>query len=356
MRTYFVILIVSAIAAFVATPIVRRLAFRIGAVDEPSPRKVHRIPMPRLGGVAVMAGMSVPWFGLYLVRNQVAVTFQNYERMFGALMLGAVAMVGLGVYDDIKGASPWQKLFVQAAVSVALYFAGFRVLTLTNPFGSPIELGWFSLPLSVLWLVGVTNAMNLLDGIDGLAAGVTVCIALPLSVIHILAGNVLVALLSLSVAGACLGFLPYNFSPARIFLGDSGSLLLGLTLGCMAMVSLFKGTTATLIMVPLILFAVPLIDAASVMVGRWRRGKPVFQADKTHIHHRLLALGLNQKQAAWFLYALTGLLGLLALCLNLQKSRESILWVSGASIVIVSLVWLAWRIRWTRNLRSRRDP
>jgi len=146
------------------------------------------------------------------------------------LLLGGTAMLGLGIYDDVKGIAPWQKLFFQLLIAVGLYFGGFQIVRLSNPFGDLWELGWLSLPVSVLWIVGLTNAINLLDGIDGLVTGITACISLALALMNIMGNNTMVALLTLCLAGACLGFLPYNFSPARIFLGDSGSLFIGLIL------------------------------------------------------------------------------------------------------------------------------
>jgi len=221
MKTYVAILVISALATFGFTPLVRWLAFRLGAMDLPGERKVHREPMPRLGGLAVFIGFCSPWAGFYLLDNVVTETFQNYEKLFAALMLGAAAMLALGVWDDLKGLNAVQKLAVQILTAVGLYAAGFQITVLSNPFGNPIQLGFWSLPVSVLWIIGITNAINLLDGIDGLATGVTACIALSLALINILANHIIVALLTLCLAGACLGFLPHNFSPARIFLGDS---------------------------------------------------------------------------------------------------------------------------------------
>jgi UDP-GlcNAc:undecaprenyl-phosphate GlcNAc-1-phosphate transferase len=321
-------------------------------MDLPSARKVHAEPMPRLGGLAVFAGFWVPWIGLYLVDNRVTETLRSYDKLSLSLALGGTVMLLLGIYDDLKGAGARLKFSVQIAVAVALYFGGFRITVLSNPFGEPLQLGWLALPVSVLWIVGITNAINLLDGIDGLATGVTACIALSLALINVLFGNILVALLTLCLAGACLGFLPYNFSPARIFLGDSGSLFLGLVLACIGTVSLFKAATATFIAVPVILFGLPLFDTASVVLGRLSRGQPLFEADKTHVHHQLLRLGLNQPQAAYLLYGITLLLGALATFLSLQQSPRALLLGGAFVLVLASIIWAAWKTR----LRQRSPP
>ncbi len=345
MRTYFAVLILSAVATFIMTPFVRRLAFLVGAVDQPSARKIHLTPMPRLGGLAVFGGFCFPWLSFYLVNNSIALTFHNYEKLFACLSLAALAMLALGMYDDIWGANAVKKFTVQVAIAVGLYLADFQITKLSNPFGHSFELGWLSLPVSVLWIVGITNAMNLLDGIDGLATGVTTCIALSLAAINIMAGNVIVALLTLCLAGACLGFLPYNFAPARIFLGDSGSLLLGLLLACIGMYSLFKGATATLMIVPLVLFGLPVFDTAQVIWGRLRRGVPLFQADTSHIHHRLLRKGWNQKQIAYYFYALTVILGGLAISFQLAQSPRGWAVLFLLSLALTGCIWMAWRLR-----------
>ncbi len=352
MRTYFVTLILSAVTSFLITPLARRLAFRWGAVDLPSERKIHTAPMPRWGGLAVFAGFSLPWIGLFWVENQITATLRDYETLFLTLMLGALLMLGLGVYDDVKGANATQKLLVQTLIAIGLYCGGYQISRLSSPFGAPFELGWLSLPVSVLWIVGLTNAINLLDGIDGLVPGVTACIALSLAVINILSGQVLVALLALCLAGACLGFLPYNFSPARIFLGDSGSLFIGVVLAGIGILSLFKAATTSLIVVPLLLFGVPLFDTASVVVGRLARRVPLFQADQSHVHHRLLKRGFNQRQAAIVLYGITLFLGGVAVVLTWQQAVAIAIGSGGAVLVLALLI----RWRWISRHREEKLP
>lgn len=325
MKTYLVVLVLSSIVAWLLTPWARRVAVLVGAVDHPDEaRKIHSEPMPRLGGLAVFAGFCSPFPLLYLIHNRVSLTFQEYEKMLLALMIASVLMLGLGIYDDMKGAGAWKKFLVQVCAALVLFLGGFQITELSNPFGKAWTLGPLSLPVTVLWIVGITNAINLLDGIDGLAAGVTACIAIALAVINILNGQIMVALLTLGLAGACLGFLPHNFSPATIFLGDTGSLFLGLILSCIGILSLFKAATATLVAVPILLYGLPIFDTLSVIVGRLRRRAPIFDADKTHLHHRLLGMGWNQREAAFFLYGVTLVMGTIAIDLSLKQSPVTI--------------------------------
>ena len=351
MKTYLVVLILSAITSFLMTPWARSLAFKIGAVDLPNSRKVHTGAMPRLGGVAVIIGFLACWIGFYLVDNRISEAFQNYEKRLLGLLFGTLVMLALGIYDDIKGANARKKFAVQILAGLLLIFSGIRIETLSNPFGSPLHLGVWSTPITLLWIVGVTNAINLLDGIDGLATGVAACISLTLGVFSIFMDNILLAILSLSLTGACLGFLPHNYFPARIFLGDSGSLVIGFVLSAIGIMSVFKAPTAVALAVPLLIFALPIFDTGSVVIGRLLRGDSVFEADRSHVHHRLLELGWTHKKAAGFLYILTGVLAVCALGVSLIRSVQFTLIVS----VMVMLLAISLIIAWRRSNRGRLD-
>ncbi|MDX1952690.1 MAG: MraY family glycosyltransferase [Verrucomicrobiota bacterium] len=359
MKTYLFILTCSAVTSFLLTPLAISLAWRVGALDYPSERKIHSEAMPRLGGLGVFAGFAFPWVTLYLLENRVSLSFQNHERLFLWLFIGAALLLALGIYDDIKGARVFVKLIVQIIVGFALYeFGGYRIETLSLFFTSkPLELGWFSLPVSIFWVVAITNAINLLDGVDGLVTGITALLALALAVINIMAGNIFVALVTLSLGGACLGFLPFNFSPAKVFLGDSGSLFIGLILAAVSMFSLFKETTATLIVVPLMLFGLPLFDTTSVLMSRAYHGRPLFKADKSHVHHRLLQLGLSQRRACLILYGVTGLLGIAAVALSLQQSLDRLQYIAGG-MLFICVAGLAWKLRYRSgvNINSHVKP
>lgn len=347
-KTYILVLIVSAIGSFWLTPLAARLAFRLGAMDLPNARKVHSRPTPRLGGVAVVLGFCLPWFVMYALRNPVAITFQNHEQRFAVLLGGVFAMLALGIYDDCKGADASKKFIAQILIAVGLWLGGYRIDHIENPWAvQALDLGHLSLPFTILWIVGVTNAINLLDGIDGLVAGVTACIALSLAVINAISGNIIVTLLTLALAGACLGFLGHNHAPANIFLGDSGSLTIGLVLACIGIVSVFNqgsGSASPIITVPLILFSLPLFDTLRVMVLRVLRGVSIFKADRNHVHHRLLDLGMNHRQAAWTLYGVAAATGLLAIVLSLLDAVQQVVVSSVFAVVLGGLYWL-WRTR-----------
>ncbi|MBX3748380.1 MAG: undecaprenyl/decaprenyl-phosphate alpha-N-acetylglucosaminyl 1-phosphate transferase [Verrucomicrobiae bacterium] len=350
MRTYFTVLLLAMGVSFLMTPIAARLAFWLGAVDRPEARKIHREPIPRLGGLAVLAGFCVPWVALYLIDNRVARIFQEQQALVLTLVGCGCLMFVVGMLDDVAGLSAARKLVLQVGIAAGMYAGGIRITEVTNPFGEAWALGWMAGPVTVLWIVGLTNATNLLDGMDGLVAGVAAVLALSLAMINIIGGNTVVALLTFALAGATLGFLPYNFSPARIFLGDSGSLLVGLLMAGIGTLSFFKAATATLVLVPLLLFALPLFDTTQVVIGRMRRGRHPFTADDTHVHHRLLRFGLSQKEAAIFFYAVTVFLGVAAIVLSWRFTRGSFaaLGILGAVLAAVLLAW-SWQLRQRRN-------
>lgn len=350
MRTYFSMLLLGMVVSFAMTPIAARLAFLIGAVDRPDPRKIHSKPTARLGGLAVVTGFCAPWVALYFLDNRVAQIFVQYETLIFSLLVCGLVMFCVGAIDDIANLSAGIKLVFQILVAIGLYFSGFRISELTSPAGANWELGWLALPVTVFWIVGITNATNLLDGMDGLVAGIAAVLALSLAMINIMGGNTVVALLTFCLAGAALGFLPYNFSPARIFLGDSGSLFLGMIMASISTLSFFKAATATLVLIPLVLFALPLFDTTQVVIGRLRRGTHPFTPDKTHVHHKLLNLGLNQKEAAFFLYVICLFLGVAAIILSWRLTRTAFVsLVVFGSFVGLGLVWWSWRLRHRRG-------
>jgi UDP-GlcNAc:undecaprenyl-phosphate GlcNAc-1-phosphate transferase len=343
-------MVLAMVVSFVLTPLVARFAFSVGAVDLPSHRKMHRVPMPRLGGLAVFAGFCAPCVALYFLDNRVSRIFHQHEGLIFTLLFCGALMVCVGAADDISGLSARWKLFFQVLIAVAMFAGGFRIHELSNPLGGSWALGWLALPATIVWIVALTNATNLLDGMDGLVAGVAAVMALSLAIINIMEGNIAVALLTFSLAGAALGFLPYNFSPARIYLGDSGSLFVGLAMAGISTLSFFKAATATLVLVPLLLFALPLFDTIQVVIGRLRRGQHPFSADRTHVHHRLLQLGLNQKEAVFFLYVISLFLGVAAIVLSWRLSAGAYVSLVICGTVLFSLLLIGgWTLRHGRG-------
>lgn len=308
------------------TPAVRVLAERIGAVDLPGGRRIHDHPIPRMGGLAICAG----FFAVALL----------LARMTGpviGLLLGALLILLMGAADDILQLSPWVKLGVQVAAGLIAMVFGVRIEAISAPGAAQpfLALGQFSAPLTLLWLVGCTNAVNLIDGLDGLAAGVSVISSLTLFEAALLAGQPNAALLLSALLGACLGFLPFNFNPAVIFMGDAGSQFLGFVLACVAVIGAFKFQTALTLAVPVLAMSLPLADAVCSFFRRLLRGQSPFRADRGHFHHRLLALGFSQKQTAAVLYAASALSGLTALGLigNNRLLRVGCL-LAGSGIVL----------------------
>ncbi|MBQ6465226.1 MAG: undecaprenyl/decaprenyl-phosphate alpha-N-acetylglucosaminyl 1-phosphate transferase [Oscillospiraceae bacterium] len=288
------------------TPAVKILAETLGAVDQPGGRRIHDHPIPRMGGLAIcLAFLSA------------ALLLARLSRAVVGTLLGALIIALMGAADDLVQLSPRKKLAVQCAAALTAMACGVRIEFISTPAGAEpfLALGKLSGPLTLLWLVGCTNAVNLIDGLDGLAAGVSAISSLTLFEAALLAGQPNAALLLAALTGACLGFLPYNFHPAVIFMGDLGSQFLGFVLACVSVIGAFKLQTALTFAVPVLSLALPLADTVCSFFRRLLHGQSPFHADRGHFHHRLLALGFSQKQAAAVLYAASALSGLAALCL-----------------------------------------
>jgi UDP-GlcNAc:undecaprenyl-phosphate GlcNAc-1-phosphate transferase len=324
MRSAAVAFILSIVCGTILTPIVRRFAHRIGALDHAlSSRKIHGRPVPRLGGVAIVLAFYTPLVGLLLFHSGVGEMFLAERQKVIGLFAGGVAIALLGVYDDLRGANAGKKFLVQFGVAALMYALGYRIDSVANPFGTELQLGWASLPFTLFWIVGVINALNLIDGLDGLAGGVALVAVLTTFLISLQRGHPLMVLFSGALAGAILGFLFYNFNPATIFMGDTGSMFLGFVLATSAIQTNQKSSTAVAVMIPGIALGLPIMDTLLAMGRRALRGRPIFQADKEHIHHRLLARGLSHRQAVLVLYGFCVLLGAVALVLTYTNSMQS---------------------------------
>ncbi|NOZ23701.1 MAG: undecaprenyl/decaprenyl-phosphate alpha-N-acetylglucosaminyl 1-phosphate transferase [Planctomycetes bacterium] len=316
--------------ALLITPWVGRVAARIGAVDEPGPRKIHTTPKPCLGGVGLYLACLVPVVASYLLyacgNGFMADAIGEDVAQLWVITVLSGGILLLGVCDDIKGLGVGPKLIVEIGAALLLYSVHIRFSYITNPFGgASIALGWFSPIATVLWVVGVTNAINFLDGVDGLAAGVAAFVGLTLCVGALQAGDVLCAILALSAAGAAIGFLRYNFPPARIFMGDSGALFLGFFLATISLKALLKGTAAVSILLPMVALGVPIWDSLLAVTRRAMDGRSIFSADDGHVHHRLLKRGLSQRQVALTLYGVTVLLCTAAIALMFLRRAEAVL-------------------------------
>lgn len=308
--------LILAVAAFVLTallaPAVIAIARRAGALDRPGPRRVHNAPVPTLGGLAMVVAVLVVAWAARLLPGPAQVL--ELRALIG-LTWAAAIVVAFGVYDDLRGVSPWAKLLGQALAAVVLFGHGFGVPVITNPFGPAIVSGPLNLPLTILWVVVVVNAINVIDGLDGLAAGVVLIASATMWWIGRDHANFYVMFVSSGLIGATAGFLLYNFPPARVFMGDTGSQFLGLLLAAVSLLENSKGTATVTLLFPLVALAVPIADGFLAFVRRVAHRQPVFRADAQHLHHRLIQLGLSQRQAVAFLWFVCVYFGVMAVVL-----------------------------------------
>ncbi|HYM90541.1 MAG TPA: MraY family glycosyltransferase [bacterium] len=309
------------VVAYALTPLVEWAAIRVGALAQPGGRHIHRVPVPRLGGIGVYLAFLVAVLAGLPLERSVRITLEahhvvltvpftpQFDRPVIGVLCGATLITILGIIDDIWGVSPMEKLFGQLVAAIVPLSFGVGMDVLTNPLGGMLFLGPFGLALTVAWIVALCNVMNLIDGIDGLATGIAAIAGGTVLIASYQRGDAGTAMLAAAFVGSTLGFLPYNFNPARIFLGDSGSMLLGYLLGSLSVLGTYKSYTALSLLVPLAALGVPVFDTALAIARRWRTGRPIFQADTEHLHHRLLQRGLSQRQTAVVLYLVTGVLG-----------------------------------------------
>ncbi|NLC10635.1 MAG: undecaprenyl/decaprenyl-phosphate alpha-N-acetylglucosaminyl 1-phosphate transferase [Firmicutes bacterium] len=311
MMPHILVGVTSCLFALILTPFALRLACRIGALDKPGGRKIHKEPKPLLGGLAVFLAF---WLSVAIF-----LPFLGGGRELLGLFFGTTIILVLGIVDDLKRLSYKIKFAGQALAVLVVLLFNIRIQFLNLPFQGTIFLGAFVIPLTVLWLVGVTNAVNLIDGVDGLASGVAAINAVVIA--YLTWGEIpLVTFMALALAGAVLGFLPYNFSPAKIFLGDAGSLFLGFTLAVLAIMGLTKQVTFTTLLVPVLVLGLPIADTLFAILRRLKNKKPVFQADRGHLHHKLLDWGLSTRQTVLLLYLSSGYFGLSAILVDRLES------------------------------------
>ena len=314
-------LLAAAIVALISTPVVKSLAFKMGAVDVPKDaRRMHKHPIPRMGGLAI-------FFGFILS----VLVFLPLTSALRGMLMGGVIIVILGIFDDIYALPAKPKFLIQIVAALIAVLAGNRIYFLSNPniFSSePFwELGWLSIPLSVLWIVAITNAVNLIDGLDGLACGVSTISSMTLLVISLIVSEPEVTILMAALSGACIGFLPYNLNPAKIFMGDTGSTFLGFILASVSIQGLFKFHMIISFAVPFLMLALPIFDTCFAILRRVSKGQSPMAPDRGHIHHRLIDMGFSQKQAVATLYIISAILGLSAVVLTTSGTEKAILFL-----------------------------
>lgn len=324
-------LVVALIVSFLMTPVVKGLAYKVGAIDVPrDARRMHKVPIPRLGGLAIFIGFMVSVFLFVNIRG---------DRAMQSILLGAVVIVVLGVLDDIMALPAMLKFVVQIAAACIPALNGVVIQAISNPNIFSDDLYWvldgLSIPITILWIVGITNAVNLIDGLDGLANGVSAISATTVLVISLMASELPVAIMMAALVGACVGFMPYNTNPAKMFMGDTGAMFLGYILATMSIQGLFKFYAVISFVVPFLILGLPIFDTAFAFIRRVAHGQSPMHADRSHIHHRLIDMGLNQKQAVATLYVISAILGLSAVVLTTGGEQKAMLLFATLCIVAV---------------------
>ena len=338
MPDYMLAFVIAAGVALLITPGVIFLAARTGAMDAPDARKVHKKPIPRIGGIGIYAAFMA---AIFSVLSFVEVTAEIRTELIG-LMVGGSLIVLVGVIDDYKNLPAKVKLVGQILAAAVLVIAfDVRIDFITDPFGDYIYTEWLAIPVTIFWIVGLTNTVNLIDGLDGLAAGVSTIASITIFLVALQQGILLVAVLTAALAGAAFGFLYYNFNPARIFMGDSGSMFLGYMLAGISVIGAVKSAATIALIVPILALGLPILDTTFAIVRRYRGGVPIFKPDKGHLHHRLLDLGFSQRQAVLLMYVISALLGLSAVALTEVSSQFAILIVC---VVVAAVLFGAKKI------------
>ncbi len=314
------------IAALLLTPLVIRFAYRIRAVDQPNHRKVHSQAMPRIGGLAI--------FGAFLVGYAF---LQPADEHSLSIMLGATLIILTGFLDDLLDITPKAKLLGQILAALLVVWGGLQIEFINLPFFGELNFGIFSIPITVLWIVGITNAINLIDGLDGLAAGVSAIALITMSIMAVIMGDVFVASTAALLAASSIGFLFYNFHPAKIFMGDTGSLFLGYMISVLALLG-FKNVAVLSLIIPVIMLGVPISDTFFAIVRRIRMKQPISAPDKSHMHHCLINIGFSHRQTVLIIYAFATLFGVAAILFSQATVWGSILLLGVLLLAIELLV------------------
>lgn len=342
---------VAFIIAFASTPIVKSFAQKVGAIDIPNEaRRIHDHPIPRMGGLAIFFGFVIS-----------VVLFADITKQIQGILIGCVIIVATGAVDDIVSLNAWFKLALQTLAAVVAVLHGVVIEVLMNPnvFSDTqhLFLGVLSIPVTIIWIVGITNSVNLIDGLDGLACGVSAISSVTMLVTALLVAEGNVAVILAALAGACLGFIPYNFNPAKIFMGDTGALLLGYVLATMSVVGMFKFYAVVTFAVPLLAMAVPLLDTVFSIVRRLIHGQSPMHPDRGHFHHRLIDMGLTQKQAVSVLYSISAILGLLAVVLTTRSEIKFLLLIIAFCIAVTMGIFLMRTLRQIElDKRAQKEP
>ena len=324
----------SMLLSFALTPLVKRLAYKIGAVDIPKDkRRMHDHPIPRLGGLAIFIGFVIT-----------VLIFSQADRQLRGILLGACLIVAVGVVDDSHPLGAGIKFILQIVAALIAVWHGVVIQAIASPFpfGEPYwDFGIMAVPITVIWIVAVTNSVNLIDGLDGLADGVSTIAALTMLIIALLLGDLKMAVICAALVGACVGFIPYNRNPAKIFMGDTGATFLGYMLATVSVTGLFKLYAVISFIVPFIILGFPIFDTASAFTRRILKGQNPMKADRSHTHHKLIDMGMNQKQAVATLYLIATVLGLCAVMIVTRGYIKVILSIAALGGVAFTVARIA---------------
>ena len=318
----YLTLVLAFVASILLTPLVKMLAIRIGAVDTPNYRKVHARIMPRLGGLAIFGAFLI---GYFILRPE--------DPTAPFIILGALMIIITGVLDDMFEITAKAKLLGQLIAAGIVIYGGLDIEFIKLPFGGVLDFGYLNIPLTIIWIVGITNAINLIDGLDGLAAGVSTIALITIAGMALMMGNAFVFAMASILAVSALGFLFYNFHPAKIFMGDTGALFLGFMIAVLALMG-FKNITVISLVIPIIMLGVPISDTFFAIVRRYRMKQPLSAADKSHLHHCLLNVGFTHRQTVLIIYALAAMFGVAALIFSQATVWGAILLIAVMLVAI----------------------
>ncbi|WP_026486373.1 glycosyltransferase family 4 protein [Caldanaerobius polysaccharolyticus] len=335
MLRYILAFITAFVLTCAFTPFAKKLAYKIKAIDVPKDeRRVHKQPVPLLGGLSI-----------YLSFMMGAIIFAHKNPHIIGLLIGSTIIMLVGIIDDKYELNPVAKLIGQIMAAIVVIMYGMTIKVVSNPFGESFNLGLWAYPVTLIWIVAITNTLNLIDGLDGLAAGVSGIASLSLFIVSILNHRDLAAILTIVLAGSSLGFLPFNFNPAKIFMGDTGALLLGFILSVISVEGAIKGAAAIAIVVPVLVLGLPIFDMVVSIIRRSINGMPIMQADKGHIHHRLLAMGMSQRRAVIYMYIMCVVLGISAIVVSAASTLTGI-------FVVLAVILMAFIAAKHMNLMS----
>ncbi len=355
MRACIALFITAALVSGLLTPAIRPLALHLGAVSLPGGRNVNERVVPRLGGIAVAMGFFVPLVGILFLPSAIGSTLRADWVKLSALLVGGLGLLTVGVLDDSRRIRALYKLCAQILAATLAFACGYRIDAIELPFLGQLSMGIFALPVTVLWITAVTNAINLIDGLDGLAAGAAFFAGLTNFVVAYVAGSNFFAAIMAAMLGAVVGFLFFNFNPARIFMGDSGSYFLGFILGTVSLGASQKASTAVSLLAPIVALGLPIVDMLLSMVRRVLERRSIFSPDRGHIHHRLLDMGLTHRRAVLILYGVCIVLTAAAIGVSLGRSWQIGLAILCATLAIVAIVRFAGFFEYV-TLALRRSP